>query len=73
MVGHNEAFQASQIGVWTVPGDQERCRVDVAQLQAVDGRQGAKLGVLDGEQVAITDGRWLVALGTDLGSATFRV
>ena len=73
MVGHDEALEARQVGVRTVPRHEERVGVDVADLEAVDRRQRAEFRVLDREQVPVTDRGRLVALRTDLGPATFGV
>ena len=69
VIGHNEALQPRHVGVRAVPGQEEGVGLDVAQLQAVDGGQGAQLGVLDGEQIAVEDRRGFSALWSHFGAS----
>ena len=67
VIGHNEALQARHVGIRAVPSQKKGVGLDVTQLQTVDRGQGTQLGVLDGEQVPVQDGRGFGTLGSNLG------
>ena len=49
MVGDDEPLQACHVGIRRFPSQQERVGLNMAQLQAIDGRQRAQFRVLDGQ------------------------